>query len=166
MSNKRETTQAWVYPTQRQHEQWKAEADERNVSLSQFVQDMVEAGRKKFTAEVEYDELQADLRAQRNDLKSELDHARNRIASLEAELHRSEREAVGAFIEQHPEGVTFEEIGQHIINTVPERVNRHLEDLEGERVRHDPGVERFYPAATKGGETTDEGIGSRGTSSE
>lgn len=165
MSNEKEYANAYAYPTERQYEQWKAEAQEYGVSVSQYIQNMVEAGRKKFTAEVEYDETQAELRAQRNDLKDELDYARERISELEADLHRSEREAVREFIQQQSSGVTFEEVGQHIVNTAPERVNRHLEHLEGEDVQYDPESGQYYSRAVEDQNSAGERMGGGGDAS-
>lgn len=135
-----------TYPTPNQYEDWKAEAEEMDMSISEWVQAMVEAGRKKFDASVEPDETTDELRRQRNDLKEELDHARERIEELETTLHHGEREAIREFVKENP-GATFGDIVQHIIDTVPERVNRHLDELEGDALYIDG--EEYYP---KGGE--------------
>lgn len=121
-------------PTSNQYDRWKVRADQMDMSVSEFMQAMIEAGLKKFDATVEPDETRRELRRQRNDLKNELDRARSRIEELEEQLHRSEREAVRRFLETNPDAA-FEDVVQHVIQTVPERVNRHLEELEAERVR-------------------------------
>ena len=115
------------------------------MSVSEFMQAMVEAGIKVdrgFELTMDRDETNRELREQRNDLKDELDRARRRIEALEDRLHRSERETVRRFVAEHP-GATFEEIVQHVIDTVPERVNEHLEALEGDEVRIKDGA--YYP---------------------
>jgi predicted RNase H-like nuclease (RuvC/YqgF family) len=103
---------------------------------------MVEAGRKKFDASVEPDETVRELREQRNDLKAELEHARERIDKLESQLHRGERETIRRFVKENP-GATRGEIGQRLADTVPERLTPHLDALEGEQLeRRDDG---YYP---------------------
>jgi ElaB/YqjD/DUF883 family membrane-anchored ribosome-binding protein len=127
-----------VYPTPEQHEQWEEEANAKDMSKSGWVQAMVEAGRKKFDATVQPDESAQELRQQRNDLKEELDRARDRIAELENIVHQGEQQVISQYIHDNP-GVTYSEIVQHVQNTVPERVNRHIEELEGDAVRVDDG---------------------------
>lgn len=122
-----------TYPTPDQYERWKAEADDMDMSVSEWMQAMIEAGRKKFDATVEPDESAQELREQRNDLKEQLDLARDRVEELESIVHRGEQEAIREYIEDNP-GATFGEITQHVIDTVPERVNRHLDELEGTAV--------------------------------
>jgi ElaB/YqjD/DUF883 family membrane-anchored ribosome-binding protein len=124
---------AMAYPTPEQYETWKAEANEMDMSVSEWMQAMIEAGRKKFDATVEPDESAQELREQRNDLKEQLDLARDRIEELESIVHHGEQEAIREYIEDNP-GATFGEITQHVIDTVPERVNRHLDELEGTAV--------------------------------
>jgi ElaB/YqjD/DUF883 family membrane-anchored ribosome-binding protein len=141
---------AMTYPTPDQYERWKAEADDMDMSVSEWMQAMIEAGRKKFDARVEPDETAEELRKQRNDLKEELDRARDRIDELEDIVHHGEQEVVREFVEENP-GATFGEITQHLIDTVPERVSRHLEELEGDTVRVDD--ERYYPVNSNQGES-------------
>ncbi|AAG18815.1 hypothetical protein VNG_0207H [Halobacterium salinarum NRC-1] len=102
-----------------------------DMSVSEWMQAMIEAGRKKFDAQVEPDESADELRKQRNDLKDELGHARTRIEELETQLHHGEQEVIKEFVEENP-GATFEDITRHVIDTVPKRLNRHLDELEGD----------------------------------
>lgn len=141
---------AVTYPTEAQYGQWSARADKLGYSsVSQYIQDMTEAGNKKFTATVEPDETARDLREQRNDLKDELAHARERVAELETRLHGDEQAAVREHVENNP-GAEFGDIVQYVVDTVPERVNRHLDDLEGDALAVENG--EFYPATGDGGE--------------
>jgi len=125
---------AMAYPTPEQYEAWKAEAEEMDMSISEWIQAMVEAGQKKFDARVEPDETRQELREQRNDLKEELEHARDRIDRLETQLHRGERQEITEFVAQNP-GTTYNEIVQHLIDTAGERVRSHLDELEGSEVQ-------------------------------
>lgn len=134
--------QAMIYPTKTQYEAWKDEADDMDMSVSEWVQAMVEAGRKKFTANVDPDENAQQLRRQRNDLKKELNRARNRIDKLETQLHRGERKAIQDYIADNP-GASFDDVTRHVIDTVPERVNRHLDELEGDTIAVDG--DEYYP---------------------
>ena len=134
-----DTQPAMTYPTAEQYDRWKQRAEDFDMSVSEFMQAMVEAGLKKFDATVEPDETNRDLREQRNDLKDELDHARDRIRDLEDQLHRGERATIRRYVEQNP-GASFSDVVQEVIGTVPRRVNRHLDDLEGDVVRTEDGA--------------------------
>ncbi|QUJ73661.1 hypothetical protein KDQ40_01120 [Haloarcula marismortui ATCC 33800] len=113
-----------------------------DMSVSEWMQAMIEAGRKKFDAQVEPDESAEQLRRQRNDLKTELERARERIQELETQLHHGEQAVIREFVEENP-GATFEDITRHVIDTVPERVNRHLDELEGDALYVDD--DGYYP---------------------
>lgn len=143
-----ETQPAMTYPTQDQYDRWKQRAEEFDMSVSEFMQAMVEAGLKKFDATVEPDETARELREQRNDLRDELDHARSRIEDLENRLYQGERAAVRDYVEENP-GATYDEIIQHVVDTVPERVTKHLDDLEGEDVQVED--DRYYPREDREG---------------
>ena len=144
-----DTQPAMAYPTSNQYERWKQRADEFDMTTSEFMQAMVEAGMKKFDASVEPDETNHELREQRNDLKEELAHTRERVADLEEQVHRGERATVRRYVEQNP-GASFGDVVQQVVDTVPERVNRHIEDLEGDALRIEG--DRYYPA--DGGEVS------------
>lgn len=125
---------AMTYPTPEQYEGWKEEAVEMDMSVSEWIQAMVEAGRKKFDATVERDGTVDELRQQRNDVKDELEHARDRINRLEEELYTGEREVIVKFVEENP-GASFEEIVQHLIDNASVRARRQLDTLEGEALQ-------------------------------
>lgn len=133
---------AMTYPTPDQYEDWKEEAADTDMSVSEWIQAMVEAGRKKFDATVERDETAAELREQRNDLKDQLDLARDRIEKLETQVHHGEQEVIREFVKENP-GATFGEITQKVIDTVPERVNRYLDELEGDALYVED--DEYYP---------------------
>ena len=137
-----DTQMAATYPTEEQYARWKKEADDFDMSTSEFMQAMIEAGMKKFERHVETDEDARELRQQRNDLKEELDEARDRIRSLEEQVYSGEKAAVEEFIQDNP-GADWGDISRHIADTVPVRVNRHLTELEGEEI-YSEGDE-FYP---------------------
>lgn len=123
---------AVAYPTEEQYERWAAEAEERGYkSVSQFIQDMTEAGLKKFEATTEPDVTNDELREQRNDLKDELSHARTRVEELEEQLYRGERETVRRYIERNP-GAAYEEVLEQVRDTAPVRLTQTLEELEGD----------------------------------
>lgn len=146
MSSTSDDTQpAMAYPTTDQYERWKDRAAELDMSVSEFMQAMVEAGIKVdrgFELNLERDESRRELRKQRNDLRDELQHARDRIVQLENQLHRGERAAIIEFIKDNP-GATHAEVGQEIIETYPDRLKDHIEFLEGEEIRIED--DRYYP---------------------
>lgn len=140
------TQPAMTYPATDQYEDWKVAAADMDMSVSEWIQAMVESGRKKFDASVDPDETVRELREQRNDLKQELEHARERIGKLENQLHRGERETITRFVEQNS-GATRAEIGQRLADTVPERLNPHLDALEGMKL--DKQGDEYYPVESE-----------------
>lgn len=143
-----------TYPSDEQLDRWEDHCEEMGFrSRSEFVEAMVEAGLKKFdAARIEPDETNRELREQRNDLKAELDRARNRIQELETAVYDGERQEITEFVEENPGG-TYDEIIQHIMVTVPERVKDHLDDLEGDALRaEDDGYYLREEIAPDGGE--------------
>lgn len=133
---------AMTYPTPEQYEDWKDDAAEMDMSVSEWMQAMVEAGRKKFDAQVDPDESAEQLRRQRNDLKKELERARSRIDELETQLYRGEKATIKEYVQDNP-GVKFGEIVQYIIDTAPKRVGQHLDELEGRGVYVED--DEYYP---------------------
>jgi len=138
-----ESQPATAYPTPEQYDRWTDRAEECGMSISEFIQAMVEAGLKKFDARVEPDESHRELREQRNDIKNELERARDRIDTLEAQLYSTERETIRTYVEKNP-GATYEEVTQQIIDTAPDRVNGHLDALQGDSI--EAVGDRYYPA--------------------
>jgi predicted nuclease with TOPRIM domain len=131
-----------TYPTPAEHGDWKAAAEAMDMSLSEWIQAMVRAGRKNFDATVEPDESTRELREQRNDLKEELERARDRITTLERQLYRGERQEIRDFVQDNP-GATYGEIQQRVVDTVPGRVDRLLDELEGGAL--DVDGDGYYP---------------------
>ena len=135
-----------TYPAEDQYHRWEEQADGLGMSLSEFVEAMVEAGLKKFEPTAEPDMTNQELRDQRDELKQELDHARNRIRELEDAAYHGERRTIKRFVEQNP-GVGYDKIMQHVIDTVPQRVTTQLDELEGVEIQNtDAG---YYPAESE-----------------
>ena len=76
-----------TYPREEQYQVWKEDADEMDLPMSQYAKQMIEAGRKDFPIDITPDETNSELREQRNDLKQELEHTRERIEELETQLY-------------------------------------------------------------------------------
>lgn len=139
-----DTQMAAAYPTNEQYERWKDRAAEFDMSVSGFIAGMVEAGMKKIDPEVEPDKTNAELRDQRDDLKSELDDARERISKLEDRLYRSDSAEIRRFVERNP-GCSFGDIKTHLRESVPERANEHIESMEGDSLEvHN---DAYYPVS-------------------
>jgi len=132
-----------TYPAEEQYRRWENQANTVGMSLSEFVEAMVEAGLKKFEPTVDPDMTNQELRDQRDELKQELDHARTRIQQLEDAAYHGERRTIKRFVEQNP-GVGYDEIMQHVIDTVPQRVTTQLDELEGAEIQNTDA--RYYPA--------------------
>ncbi|WP_312908176.1 hypothetical protein [Natronosalvus caseinilyticus] len=125
--------QASTYPPEEQRERWKKRADELDMSMSEFLASMTEAGIKKFERDVEPDFTKAELREQRADLLEELNQSRERIQKLEQQVYRGERQAILDFIEDNP-AAEYHEILSRIQQTAGKRLTDHLDFLtiEGE----------------------------------
>lgn len=143
-----ESKHAATYPTQQQYARWKNRADELGMSTSEFIEAMVEAGMKKFDASANPDESNSELRQQRNELKDELDRARDRIQDLEDAVYHGERRTIKEYVRANP-GAEYEEIIRHVMRTVPKRVTTHLDEMEGKELLFDD--DRYYPI-NNGGE--------------
>lgn len=143
MTMSSDSQMAATYVPQQQYTRWKSRADSLNMSVSEFIKSMVEAGSKKFEATVEPDETTTELREQRNHYQHAFKKAQKRVSKLETRLDQGERAEIRRFVESNP-GATFEEITTHLIETVPERTNELLESLEGDSVRVDGDA--YYPS--------------------
>lgn len=137
-----DTHPTMTYPTEEQYARWERRAEEHDMSMSEWVECMVEAGLKKFDATVQPDESVRELREQRNDLKAELRTARNRIEQLEDELHHGERGVIRDYVAANP-GADYADIVQHVIDTAPSRIVDRLDALEGDVIRYEDGG--YYP---------------------
>lgn len=139
-----DTKYAVCYPSISQYEQWVDHADRMGYdSVSQFMTEMIEAGYTQIDSTVTYDEETSELRTQRNELKQELDAARERIENLEEQLYRGERRSILQFLAQKETGASFAEIVQHLINDTPARVAEILEEMEAEQIESVNG--RYQP---------------------
>lgn len=131
-----------TYPTDDQLERWRDAADQRGMSMSEWVSHMVEAGLKKFEIEVTPDETSSELREQRNQLRRELNRTRERVSQLEEQLYSDERQVIIDFVEQNP-GVDEAAIHQRVIETASDRIPDQLDTLEGRKFVRQDGS--YYP---------------------
>jgi chromosome condensin MukBEF ATPase and DNA-binding subunit MukB len=136
-----------TYPTEEQYERWEEKANELGMSMSEFVESMVEAGMKKFDVDVDPDETNQELRQQRNELQEELARSRDRIDTLETRLYTSEKAEIEKFVRQNP-GATYDEIVQQVIDTAAGRVTTYLDEMEGDQLRTEDGT--YYPRNGEG----------------
>lgn len=128
--------QVATYIPDEEYEDWEEQAEEMGMSTSGWIKSMVRAGQKKFNRDVEPTVSRDELRQGRNDLRGELQRARDRIEQLEGQVHRSEREAIIEYIDENP-GTEYGDIVQHVINTANSRVTRILDDVEGDKIEID-----------------------------
>lgn len=133
-----ETQAATCYPTTEQYATWKERAAAMDMSVSEFMTYMVEAGWKKFDASVEPDEENAELRHQRNEYKEEVERYRDRVERLENLLLQTERAAIIEYVEENP-GATAKEIIAKLGETVGERAAEQLDDLQGIEIEEREG---------------------------
>lgn len=123
--------QVATYPEDTQKARWKRNADALGVSLAEYVEMMVEAGNKNFTARTDRDETSDELRQQRNELRAEVRRLRSRVDTLEDRLYGGEREEIIEFVrdeEPVPEG----EIVNRVVQTANRRVPSILDSFEAD----------------------------------
>lgn len=143
------SAKVYAYPEERQHQRWSTQAEEWGVSMSTFIKYAVEAGLKRFdmaSAEVEADV--EHLQAVSGALRTENKGLRARVAALEAERDRSEREYLYQFIRGNP-GVDESRLADYLRSTVSLRIKDHLAALEEKEIRtetEDSGGIHYYPA--------------------
>lgn len=123
-------------------ENWKEEADEMGMTVPEYVQSMVAAGRKGFSRDVDPDETKQELRKQRNQYKKQLEQANQRAEELEEQLATGERQAIIQYVDVNP-GSTYTEIVTHVASTINGRVTDQLELLEGREITAEDG--EYYP---------------------
>lgn len=129
-----------AYPSEEKVERWEEWADSMDLSLSAFIVKMVDTGMREGSLDVQPDETWYELREERNTLKDELNEARDHIRHLEAR-QGIERHQVEDYISENP-GVTYDELVEHMQNTIPGRLSTHL-DLS-RKIRYEDG--EYYPA--------------------
>jgi hypothetical protein len=125
---------------------WETEAKEMDTTLSQYVQMMAIAGRKKFDRHVEPDKTRADLRRELGRLMKELEQRDKTIKSLRQQLKDTERKTVIEFVAENP-GATYGDIRQHLMNTNRGRMSSMLAEMEGAELRVEE--EKFYATRAK-----------------
>ena len=129
-----DTQPAMCYPTKEQYARWKKRANEFDMTTSEYMQAMIEAGQKKFEVSVEAEEPNQEIREERNELMDQLERAEERIEDLHRSRQYTEQSAVLQYVEENP-GASFDEILDHLKETLPGRLNRLLDELEGSELR-------------------------------
>ncbi|WP_339102365.1 hypothetical protein [Haloterrigena salinisoli] len=112
-----------------QKERWEDRAEEKGFSQSEFIRAMTEAGIKTdkgFDTTVRPDLSKEELRQQRNDLKKELNSARERINQLEDQLYGSDIHVAKQYLDENPEA-DIAELENHITETTHDRIVELLE---------------------------------------
>jgi hypothetical protein len=142
MPQTKETTQtATTYPTVEQYERWKAEADKYDMSMSEFIQNMTEAGMKEFTRETSEEEFY-EVRRQRKKYFRRLKEKENKIQNLEQQLNQTMRGDILDYIQENP-GASHKEVVQYLINEVPDQVRGYLQNMIEEGSIREQN-ERYY----------------------
>lgn len=144
-STSNDTQAAMIYPTVDQYERWRDRANDLDMGVSEFIQAIVEAGIKVnhgFELGLKRDESRQELREQQNELRDELKRPHERIKRLERQVCRGERGAIIEFIKRNL-GASHAEVGQHIVDSYPKRLQAHIEFLNRKEIRVDD--DRYYP---------------------
>lgn len=131
-----------AYVPEEEAEEWEEKASEMGMSLSEWVIAMTRAGQKPFGREVMPDQSRDDLRQKQNDLRRELQRARDRIEELEEIVHTSEREAILDYVEENP-GAEYQNIVQYVVNSANSRVTKILDQMEGAELKIDDNGQMY-----------------------
>jgi len=131
-----------TYPQQGLYESWEEHADDLDLSISQYMIRMVEAGRKQIDMESVATESLHELQRRTSELQAELQHQRQRNRELERQLKFTAHAEIADYVESNP-GVETAEIIQQIADTVPGRVAGHLDAMEGSVLVRRDG--QYYP---------------------
>lgn len=126
-----EKATAVCYPPDELYKEWQQHATSLDISVSQYLIRMVEAGRKQVDFEDVAQQSVQELHSQYTDLQQELARQRQRNEKLEQQLHHTVQGEIIEFVKQNP-GATTAEIIQNVADTVPGRVASHLDILEGD----------------------------------
>ena len=136
-------TTAVTYPPEPLYEQWSDHADTLDMSISQYLIRMVEAGRRNISMDEASTESISGLLQQKADLEREIQRKEERIQDLERQLQHSSRSKILSHINDNP-GACTPEIIQKMADTVPGRVASHLDALEGELIEQ--RTDGYYPS--------------------
>ena len=139
-------TSAVAYPPQTLYDSWDEHAEDLDMSTSQFIIRMVEAGRQNISMDDASATSTRDLLQERADLKREIQRQRDRIKDLERQLQHSSQSEIVSFITDNP-GTTTPDIIQDVADSVPARVASHLDALEGKVVEQ--RSDGYYPLETE-----------------
>ena len=143
------TTSAHAYPTNDLYESWQEHAERLDMSTSQYIIRMVEAGRKNISMDDGSSGTLRELLQQRATLNRHVERQRDRIDDLERQLNQTSQSEIASFVAENP-GVHTPVIIQHVADTVPGRVASHLDALEGDLIeRRNDG---YHPIEGDGGE--------------
>jgi hypothetical protein len=129
-------SQASTYISHERHEDWMGDAEEMDMSLSEWVAAMVEAGRKRFEGDVAPDQTKDELRQEVRRLRRRVKQKNEEVTNLDSQLGLTEREAIIEYVELN-EGVKYVEIVQHIQQSASGRVARMLDLMEGSELEID-----------------------------
>ncbi|KPN31931.1 hypothetical protein SY89_02688 [Halolamina pelagica] len=119
-----------------QKEDWEDSAEAMGMSLSYWVQSMVEAGRKKFNRELSPRRSNKELREEVKDLRVKVQEQHAEIGRLLDKAYPSEQEAILDFVEKN-QGADYIDIIEHIERTASSRVTNLLTELEGDELVFD-----------------------------
>lgn len=134
-----------TYPPDALADSWATHADSLDMSVSQYLIRMVEAGRKQIDLQETTSASIRELRQLNTDLERELERQRTRNEELERQLHNTVQSEVIDHVAENP-GATTPELIQRVADTVPGRVAGILDLLEGEEIElRDDG---YYPLET------------------
>ena len=140
-----EKIMAASYPPQELYDFWCDHADDLDMSVSQYIIRMVEAGRADICVEDGPSDSIHELLQEKATLKREIDRQRTRIEELEQQLEKTSQSELVSVVRDNP-GIQTPEIIQHVADSTPVRVVSHLDALEGSVIEREG--DQYYPLET------------------
>lgn len=130
----KELAGAWVPAEQKKR--WEELAEERGMSLSEWMSAMVEAGLKKFDRDIQPAESKDDLRKRNTELWNDFQTVAKERDRLQKQLRQTEQLAIIEFVEEN-QGCKYKEIAQHLRQNRGSRLTKLLDVLDGEEIEID-----------------------------
>lgn len=117
-------------------EDWDDLAEEMDMSRSEWLLAMVEAGRKKFDRDIQPDESKRDLRRRNTELWNDYQEASEERDRLRKQLRLTEGRAIVEFVEDN-QGCRYEDIAQHLVENQGSRLTKMLDAMNGDELEID-----------------------------
>lgn len=125
-----------TYVPEKQYEDWKEKSEEMDMSMSEWVMGMVEAGQKKFDRDIQPDESKRELRKRNTDLWKDFQAATEERDRFRKQLLQTEQPEILEFIGKN-QGCRYKEIAKHLAQNRGSRLTQMLDVMDGDEIEID-----------------------------